>query len=94
MYEKQQYVFNLIFATLFSSPSIDEINSEDEARLSAEFLAYTEQFKKQIWFINYINEQQEDGFDRDPMKNIIDMMNDSMNDEKLGRMPLPWNPWF
>jgi hypothetical protein len=100
MQEKQEYLFSLLFNTLYTSQGMTEISTEEEMKLNEEFLNYTERFIREINFINNISEsteQRDDGYersDRDPMKNIIDLMNNSMKDEKLGKMALPWNPWF
>lgn len=77
-----------------------EISTEEEINLNHEILNYAERLIKQVNFINNISESTDQSDEnteqtqRDPMKNIIDLMNISMNDEKLGKKALFWNPWF
>ena len=48
---------------------------------------------KDIIVMNNITDDKQETSDH-PMRIVLELINYSMNDENLSKMPIPWNPWF
>jgi hypothetical protein len=75
---------NLFFTTTYCSEN--EQGETEENRIFEYYENYAQLIIKNILHLN-------DG-DSEPMKNIMDLINSSVDEKNLSKMPVNWNPWF
>lgn len=86
---EKDYIFRKILFSVVFTQTRDRQNES----LSLDMVDnYVEAFMKKIHFVR--NTENEDQKEEHPLKNIFEIINSSMSDENLKKMPLFWDPWF
>ena len=78
---------------MYTNDSKDE--NGDDTRNIITFEGYTEKILNEFKIINNSKvDEKKENLNEHPMKVVFDLINNSINDDNLSKMIIPWNPWF
>lgn len=85
IFKKKDLFEKILFSSVFTTNRVEQLNVEQGNNNVSKFM------KKLLYLKNSEGDTTE-GYN--PLKIIIDMIDSSMSDDNLKKMPLYWDPWF